>query len=95
MEAYTNIWLDLPIEKWKDAIKNSSTRAEVARKVGRSPGSSFNERLKNYCLEHNISIEHFTTKENNLSGKEKYTLDEILIENSPVTRCVLKDYLAK
>lgn len=95
METYTNIWLDLPVEKWKDVIESSSTRAEVARKVGRSPGSGFNERLKNYCLEHNISTEHFTTKENNLGGKEKYTLDEILIENSPVTRRTLKDYLAK
>lgn len=95
METYTNIWTNLSVEKWKEIIESSSNRSEVARKVGRAPGSSFNERLKKYCSEHNISTEHFTIKEDNLHGKEKYTLDEILIENSPVTRCVLKYYLAK
>ena len=90
METYTNIWLDISEEQWKKIISTSSTRAEAARKVNRCPNSSFNERLKKYCDEHDISIEHFTINEN--GNKEKYQLEEILVENSPASRKTLRDY---
>ena len=93
METYTNIWLDISEEQWRKIISTSLTRAEVARKVNRCPNSSFNERLKKYCDKHNISIKHFTVNEN--GNKEKYQLEEILVENSPASRKTLRDYLAK
>lgn len=93
METYTNIWSDISEEQWRKIISTSLTRAEVARKVNRCPNSNFNERLKKYCNEHDISIEHFTVNEN--GNKEKYQLEEILVENSPASRKTLRDYLAK
>ena len=63
METYqNNIWETLSEEQWKEIIANSTSKAEVARKVNRCSGSSFNERFDKYVKEHNISIEHFVSK---------------------------------
>lgn len=94
METYqNNIWESLSEEQWKEIINNSTSKAEVARKVNRCGGTSFNKRFDKYIKEHNISIDHFTSR----CGEhgEKYQLEDILIENSPVSRHTLKDYLAK
>lgn len=94
METYqNNIWENLSEEQWKEIISSSTSKAEVARKVNRCSGTSFNERFNKYIKEHNISIEHFTPRYGEYG--EKYQLDDILIENSPVTRRTLKDYLVK
>lgn len=91
---YTNIWTEMPISEWQQIIKESISYADVSRKVGRAPGSQFNERLRQYCDKNNINYSHLNNK-NNPCGQEKYTLEEILIEHSPVSRKTLRDYLAK
>ena len=88
-----NIWETLSEEQWRKIIENSTSKAEVARKVGRCNGGSFNQRLDKYIKEHNISIKHFTNKES--WPNNNYQLENILIENSPITRKTLRDYLAK
>lgn len=94
METYqNNIWETISEEKWKEIINNSTSKAEVARQVGRCGGTSFNKRFDKYIKDHHISIEHFTSRYGEYG--EKYQLEDILIENSPVTRRTLRDYLAK
>ncbi len=87
-----NIWETLTEEQWKEVIKNSSSKAEVARKVGRRGGGRFNQQFDKYVIEHHISIEHFTGQ---CGRGKKYQIQDIFIENSPVTRKVIKDYIAK
>lgn len=94
MNTYrNNIWETLTEEQWKEIIKNSSSKAEVARKVGRCGGTDFNKRLDKYIKEHCISIEHFTGRYG--EHGEKYQIQDIFIENSPVARKVIKEYIAK
>lgn len=94
MSTYqNNIWETLTEEQWKEVIKNSSSKAEVARKVGRYGGTDFNRRLNEYIKEHHISIEHFTGRYG--EHGEKYQVQDIFIENSPVSRKVIKDYIVK
>lgn len=88
-----NIWETLSEEQWRKIIESSTSKAEVARKVGRCNGGSFNQRLDKYIKEHNISIKHFTNKES--WPNNKYQLEDILIENSPIARKTLREYLAK
>lgn len=98
-ETYQNIW-ELPKETWENVILESKTFAEIARKMNKVPGSGFNDRLRNYCKKYNISIDKFNQKaeQKNTKGTkttQKYTIEEILVENSPATRKTLRDYLAK
>lgn len=93
MNTYQDIWTDISEKEWQEIINNSTNFSEIARKVGRVPGGQFNLKLKEYAYAHNISLEKINIS--NTNGKEKYTLGEILIQNSPVTRKVLRNYLAK
>ena len=98
METYQDIWNNISEKDWKEIINNSTNFSEIARKVNRTPGSHFNIKLREYACMHNISLEKFNNNNNNnnnTNGKEKYVLEDILIQNSPITRKVLINYLAK
>lgn len=98
------------IEYTKDflekACKQSTSYRQVLILSGRCPDGGGNVKLlKQKIKEFNIDISHFghkgwskglTKKDNpNLGSKEKYTLSEVFIENSPVTQAVLRRYIKR
>ena len=102
LQKYTKEWLE-------ELCKNSYSLAEVLRKAGRKPGGGSQTTLKKKIEEFNIDTSHFTgqlwnkgkTKENDeriaqqSSNQEKYSLEEIFIENSPVTQKVMRGYVER
>ena len=98
-QPYTKEWL-------MELCKESFSYAEVLRKAGRSCTSGGNIRtLKKKIDEFQIDISHFKgqawskgeTKETDsrIFSKEKYSLDEVFIKDSPVTQKVLRDYVER
>lgn len=102
LQKYTKEWLE-------ELCKNSYSLAEVLRKAGRKPGGGSQATLKKKIEEFNIDTSHFTgqlwnkgkTKEDDeriaqqSSNREKYSLEEIFIENSPVTQKVMRGYVER
>lgn len=96
MRQYTKNWLN-------QLCKDSYSYAEVLRKAGRKQGGGTQATLKKKIQEFNIDISHFTgqkwydspnQKDNNIS-REKYSLNEIFIKNSPVSQKVLRGYIER
>lgn len=84
MRQYTKEWL-------QELCQDSYSYAEVLNKAGRKQGGGAQQTLKNKIELWNIDISHFTGQRwhenpNQLpqEGKEKYTLEEVFIKNSPV-----------
>ena len=71
------------IDEIKNIIQNSYSYAECCRKIGYSDKGRYGpDIIKQYCKIHNISTAHFSKTANAIKASTKYTLDEILIENS-------------
>ena len=95
---YTKEWLE-------KVCAESFSYAEVLRKSGRKQGGGAQATLKEKIALYNIDISHFTfqgwnkgkTKETDprILSKEKYSLDEIFCENSPVAQRVLRGYIKR
>lgn len=98
MQKYTKEWLT-------ELCKDSYSYAEVLKKAGRKQGGGAQATLKKKIQEFNIDISHFTGqkwydapgKVNNFTGisQEKYSLDEVFIQNSPVSQKVLRGYIER
>ena len=96
MRAYTKEWLE-------ELCKNSYSYAEVLRKAGRKQGGGTQATLRKKIQEFNINISHFTGQKwqnspnqiNKQISREKYSLDEVFIKNSPVTQKVLRGYVER
>ena len=96
MRAYTKEWLE-------ELCKNSYSYAEVLRKAGRKQGGGTQATLRKKIQEFNIDISHFTGQKwqnspnqiNKQISREKYSLDEVFIKNSPVTQKVLRGYVER
>lgn len=96
MRQYDKEWLS-------ELCKNSYSYAEVLKKAGRKQGGGAQSTLRKKIEEYNIDISHFTgqnwqkspNQQNKKISKEKYQLDEILIENSPITQKVLRGYIER
>lgn len=97
MQKYTKEWLE-------ELCADSYSYAEVLRKAGRSPnGGGTTATLKKKIEEFGIDISHFTGqswhKSPNASSKicsrEKYTIEEIFIKNSPVSQKVMRGYVER
>ena len=96
-KPYTEEWL-------RDLCKDSYSLSEVLRKAGRAPGGD-RQNLKKKIQEFEIDTSHFTGQlwskgknkeiDSRIKGNEKYSLEEILIENSPVRRNVLRGYIKR
>ena len=101
LRPYTKEWL-------QELCEQSSSLAEVLRKAGRKGGGSqqtLNKKIKQY----GIDISHFTgqlwnkgkTKQTDKrlascsEHKEKYSLEEVFIQNSPVSQKVLRGYVER
>jgi len=81
---------------------SSFSYAEVLRKAGRKPGGGTQATLKKKIEEFGIDISHFTGQGWNGHSntvvevnREKYTIDEIFIKNSPVTQKVMRGYVER
>lgn len=96
MQQYTKDWLS-------EICKTSFSYAEVLRKAGRSQGGGAQSTLKKKIAEYDIDVSHFTGQHwqaspnqiNNHESREIYSLDQILIKDSPVTQKMLRGYLKR
>lgn len=95
MRTYSKEWLE-------ELCKDSYSYAEVLRKAGRQQGGGAQATLKKKIKEWGIDISHFTGQrwqesphQEKQEIKEKYSLDEIFIKNSPVTQKVLRGYVKR
>ena len=95
---YTKEWLE-------KTCAESLSYAEVLRKSGRKQGGGAQATLKEKIALYNIDVSHFTlqswskgkTKETDprILSKEKYSLQEVFCDNSPVTQRVLRGYVER
>ena len=95
---YTKEWLE-------KTCAESFSYAEVLRKSGRKQGGGTQATLKEKITLYNIDVSHFTlqswskgkTKETDprILSKEKYSLQEVFCDNSPVTQRVLRGYVER
>ena len=98
LRPYTKEWLE-------QLCADSFSLAQVLRKAGRKQAGGNQATLKKKIQEFNIDTSHFTgqlwnkgkTKEedNRIATQEKYSLEEVFIENSPVTQKVLRGYVER
>ena len=96
MRQYTKEWLE-------KLCQESYSYAEVLRKAGRKMGGGAQATLKKKIDEFQIDISHFTgqkwhespNQQDNKISKEKYSLEEVFIKNSPVTQKVLRGYVKR
>ena len=96
MRKYTEDWL-------KELCKDSYSYAEVLRKAGRKQGGGAQATLRKKIEEFGIDISHFTGQRwqnspnqiDNHENREKYSLEEVFIKNSPVTQKVLRGYVKR
>ena len=96
MQQYTKDWLE-------ELCKDSYSYAEVLRKAGRKQGGGTQATLRKKIEEFGIDISHFTGQRwqdspnqvDNHESREKYSLEEVFITNSPVTQKVLRGYIER
>ena len=96
MQQYTKEWLE-------ELCKDSYSYAEVLRKAGRKQGGGTQATLRKKIEEFGIDISHFTGQRwqdspnqiDNHENREKYSLKEVFIKNSPVTQKVLRGYVER
>lgn len=68
-------------EEFREIVKKSNSYSDCLRAVGlKTSGGSSTDVLKRRIKELNCSIEHFYISTGN--SRDKYSLDEILVENS-------------
>lgn len=94
MRQYDKEWL-------QELCLDSYSYAEVLRKAGRKQGGGAQATLKKKIEEFGIDISHFTgmhwqaSPNQEKQNREKYTLDEIFVKNSPITQKVLRGYVER
>ena len=102
LQKYTKEWLE-------ELCAESYSLAEVLRKAGRKQAGGSQATLKKKIAEFGIDTSHFTgqlwnkgkTKETDSriaqqsANQEKYLLEEVFCENSPVTQKVLRGYIER
>lgn len=70
-------------EEFQKIIKESYSYAECCRKMGYSDKGHYGpDQIKKRCAELQLSTEHFSGTKAAHEATTKYTLDEILVENS-------------
>lgn len=84
-------------EELEELVKDSITYSEVLKKLGYNvTGGEPWKNLKSRLKELNIDTNHFKGKAHGTSNTKKYSLEEILVENSTYTsRETLKKRLIK
>lgn len=89
-------------EEIREACATSQSYREALIKLKYNPnGGGSYETLKKLIAKYNIDVSHFLGRaankgENHKGGAQlKYSLEEILIENSPVSQAVLRRYIIR
>ena len=84
-------------EEFKDLIQNSYSYCDCAKKLGMSPyGENTSKQLKKRIAELDCDISHFSSTKAAKEASTKYSMEEILVENSSYTnRTRLKERLIK
>ena len=87
-------------EEIREACATSQSYREVLIKLGyNANGGGGYETLKKNIQKYNIDVSHFLgraiNKGKHIEGKLKYSLEDILIENSPVSQAVLRRYIIR
>lgn len=73
----------IDLTELKNAIETSYTYAEVQSKLGYySKGGGVYVAIRNMIKLHNLDVSHFKGKAHGTSNTAKFTLDEILVEDS-------------
>lgn len=73
-------------EEFKQLIASSYSYCDCAKKLGMSPyGENSSKQLKKRIAELNCDISHFSAAKAAKQASTKYTMDEILTENSAYT----------
>ena len=87
-------------EEIREACATSQSYREALTKLNYNPnGGGSYETLKKLIVKYNIDVSHFLGRaankgKNHKSGAQlKYSLEEILIENSPITQATLRRYI--
>lgn len=95
MRQYSKDWLE-------ELCQDSYSYAEVLRKADRKQGGGTQATLRKKIEEYQIDISHFTGQrwqespnQESQQGREKYSLNEVFIKNSPVTQKVLRGYIER
>lgn len=94
MRQYTREWL-------QELCQNSYSLAEVLNKTGRKQGGGAQQTLKKKIAEWEIDTSHFTGQRWQQSpnqvpqNREKYELNQVFCQNSPVTQKVLRGYVER
>lgn len=95
MRKYDKQWLT-------ELCKDSFSYAEVLRKAGRKQGGGAQAILKKKIEEWKIDVSHFTGQrwqksphQEKQQRKEKYSLDQVFVENTPVSQKVLRGYVQR
>lgn len=70
-------------EEFQQIIKESQSYAECCRKIGYSDKGRYGpDQIKKRCAELNLDTSHFSSTAAANKASRKYTLDEILVQNS-------------
>ena len=70
-------------EEFQQIIQESQSYAECCRKIGYSDKGRYGpDQIKKRCAELNLDTSHFSSTAAANRASRKYTLDEILVENS-------------
>lgn len=97
LRKYDKEWLE-------ELCKDSYSYAEVLQKAGRKQGGGAQNTLKKKIEEFEIDISHFTgqgwikspnKQDRNIIVGERYNLEDIFIENSPVSQAVMRGYVQR
>lgn len=98
LQAYTEEWLTT-------LCQESFSYAEVLRKAGRKQSGGNQSHLKKRIEDFGIDTSHFTGQnwrtgltmatDSRITSKEKYSIEEIFIENSKVDRKIIRSYVVR
>lgn len=95
-------WRNYTKEQLQEIANGCYSYREFAIKLGYSPnGGGSIDSIKQAIEYYNLNINHFTGQgwnghsNHQTYSKEKYSLEEIFIQNSPVTQKVLRGYVER
>lgn len=101
MKKWGKVW-KIPIKELTEAIKNSSSFSEAARKLDIPKGGGIRSIKDRLVLEH-VDFSHIPEGKNSNTGRsvrqptpsDKFTLDKVMVKNSTYSRGCLKRRLLK
>ena len=88
-------FINYSLEDLKYAVQNSLCWSDVCKIIGISVCTFNYKRIQQLCNDNKIDTSHFNTKKTFRRGKKEWTPNTVLIENSDITRCMLRPVLIR